>query len=279
MKMGSESDKLSFWEHLDVLRGMLLKAAFVTVAFGIVAFFFKDELFSVILAPKEDGFVTYRLLGGLSKWAVGDGMEGFSVSLINTGLASQFVIHMQVAMAAGLLCASPYVLYQLFRFVSPALYADERRYVVGVVGWGYLLFMLGVLVSYFLVFPLTFHFLGTYQVSAEVENMITLHSYISTLLMMCLSMGIVFEIPVLSWLFAKLGFLTSGFMRTYRKHAVVVILIVAAVITPTSDVVTLLFVSQPMWALYEVSIWIVRRGETATKGTIGEETPGERNEE
>jgi len=121
------------------------------------------------------------------------------------------------------------------------------------------MFMLGVLISYFLIFPLTFRFLGTYQVSEQVENMISLQSYISTLLMMCLAMGIVFEIPILSWLFAKLGFISADFMRRYRRHAVVIILIVAAIITPTSDVFTLLLVSLPMWLLYEVSILIVKR--------------------
>ena len=150
-------------------------------------------------------------------------------------------------------------MYQLFRFVSPALYANERKYVVRVVGYGYFMFMVGVLISYFLIFPLTFRFLGTYQVSDQVENMISLQSYISTLLMMSLAMGIVFEIPILSWLFAKLGFISADFMRRYRRHAVVIILVMAAIITPTSDVFTLLLVSLPMWLLYEVSIWIVKR--------------------
>jgi twin arginine-targeting protein translocase tatC len=147
----------------------------------------------------------------------------------------------------------------LFRFVSPALYACERKYAVRIVGGGYAMFLMGVAVSYFLIFPLTFRFLGTYQVSGEVENMIVLQSYISTLVLMCLTMGIVFEIPILSWLFAKLGFLTADFMRRYRKHAIVIILIVAAVITPTSDVFTLSLVTLPMWVLYEASILVVNR--------------------
>ena len=121
------------------------------------------------------------------------------------------------------------------------------------------MFLMGVAVSYFLIFPLTFRFLGTYQVSGEVENMIVLQSYISTLVLMCLTMGIVFEIPILSWLFAKLGFLTADFMRRDRKHAIVIILIVAAVITPTSDVFTLSLVTLPMWVLYEASILVVNR--------------------
>lgn len=259
MEQASESEKQSFWDHLDILRASLVKIAAVTAVFAVVAFFFKEALFSVILAPKDADFITYRWLYFFSGWVTEEQAQDFYVKLINTGLAQQFMIHMKVAMCTGVLCASPYILYQLFRFVSPALYANERKYVVRVVGYGYIMFMVGVLISYFLIFPLTFRFLGTYQVSDQVENMISLQSYISTLLMMSLAMGIVFEIPILSWLFAKLGFISADFMRRYRRHAVVIILVVAAIITPTSDVFTLLLVSLPMWLLYEVSIWIVKR--------------------
>ncbi|MFR5539401.1 MAG: twin-arginine translocase subunit TatC [Barnesiella sp.] len=256
--MMAAEHKQSFWDHLDVLRAAIVKIALVTVVFGVAAFFFKEELFSVVLAPKSDGFITYRLFNRIAAWS-GGLSESFSVRLINTGLAQQFIIHMKTALCAGVLCASPYILYQLFRFVSPALYENERRYVTRVVGGGYVMFGLGVLISYFLIFPLTFRFLGTYQVSGEVDNLITLDSYISTLVMMCLAMGLVFEIPMLSWLFAKLGFLSDGFMRRYRKHAIVIILVVAAIITPTSDVFTLSLVALPMWILYEVSILIVNK--------------------
>lgn len=259
MEQASEFEKQSFWDHLDILRASLVKIAAVTAVFAVVAFFFKEALFSVILAPKDADFITYRWLYFFSGWVTDEQAQDFYVKLINTGLAQQFMIHMKVAMCTGVLCASPYILYQLFRFVSPALYANERKYVVRVVGYGYIMFMVGVLISYFLIFPLTFRFLGTYQVSDQVENMISLQSYISTLLMMSLAMGIVFEIPILSWLFAKLGFISADFMRRYRRHAVVIILVVAAIITPTSDVFTLLLVSLPMWLLYEVSIWIVKR--------------------
>lgn len=252
-------DSMTFWEHLDVLRAAIVRIIVVVVLCGIVAFMFKDQLFAIVLAPKDAGFITYRLLFQLSS-LVGSNADGgdFFVQLVNTGLAQQFVIHVKTAMCFGVICSSPYIIYQLFRFVSPALYDNERRYVVRVVGFGYLMFLLGALVSYFLIFPLTFRFFGTYQVSGEVTNMITLDSYISTLMTMTLAMGIVFEIPILSWLFAKLGFLNSAFMRRYRKHAIVIILIVAAVITPTSDVFTLLVVSLPMYLLYEISIVLVR---------------------
>ena len=248
---------MTFWEHLDVLRVAIVKIIAISVVFGVVAFFFKEQLFDVILAPKQSDFITYRVFNMISSW-VGGGSEAFIVRLINTGLAQQFVIHMKTALCAGILCTSPYILYQLFRFVSPALYENERRYVMRVVGGGYAMFGIGVLVSYFLIFPLTFRFLGTYQVSRDVDNLITLDSYISTLMLMSLTMGLVFEIPILSWLFAKLGFLTDRFMRRYRKHAIIIILVVAAIITPTSDVFTLLLVACPMWLLYEMSILIVK---------------------
>ena len=256
--MTTETNTQSFWEHLDVLRTAIMKAVAVAVVFGIAALFFKEQLFNVVLAPKDDKFITYRLLNRIAAWA-GGSMDSFSIRLINTGLAQQFIIHMKTALCAGVLCASPYILYQLFRFVSPALYDNERKYVTRMVGGGYAMFSLGVLISYFLIFPLTFRFLGTYQVSGEVDNLISLNSYISTLVMMCLAMGIVFEIPILSWLFAKLGFLSAEFMRKYRKHAIVIILAVLAIITPTSDVFTLSLVALPMWILYEMSILIVKR--------------------
>lgn len=257
--MAVNTDKQSFWDHLDVLRAAIVKSLLVAVMFGLVAFFFKETLFSIILAPKDAGFITYRLLYSISGLITEADTPDFLVKLINTGLAEQFIIHMKAALCTGVLCASPYILYQLFRFMSPALYVNERKYVMRVAGGGYVMFVLGVLVSYFLIFPLTFRFLGTYQVSGDVENMIALQSYISTLMTMSLAMGFVFEIPILSWLFAKLGFLSAGFMRKYRKHAVVVILVVAAIITPTSDIFTLSLVALPMWLLYESSILLVDR--------------------
>lgn len=260
--MAAGTDKQSFWDHLDVLRAAIVKSLLVVVVFGVAAFCFKEELFAVILAPKDAGFITYRLLYSISGLVTDTEAPDFLVKLINTGLAEQFIIHMKTALCVGVLCASPYILYQLFRFVSPALYVNERKYVVRVVGGGYVMFLSGVLLSYFLIFPLTFRFLGTYQVSGEVENMIALQSYISTLMTMSLAIGLVFEMPILSWLFAKLGFLSADFMRKYRKHAIVGILVVAAIITPTSDVFTLSLVALPMWVLYEISILIVNRTNT-----------------
>ena len=254
----SKDEGLSFWDHLDVLRTIIIRIILVTVVCGIVAFLFKEELFAVVLAPRNPDFVTYRLLVRVSGLFGGDAPDNPVIQLMNTGLAEQFVIHMKTALCAGVLCASPYTLYQLFRFVSPALYANERRFALPIVVGGYVMFMLGVLISYYLIFPLTFRFLGTYQVSEDVVNMISLQSYMSTLTLMSISMGIVFEMPVVAWLMARMGLLTASFMNRYRRHAIVVILIVAAIITPTSDIFTLLMVSLPMWLLYEVSVCIVR---------------------
>ena len=254
--MSNKSESGTFWDHLDELRNVLLKIALVAMLCGIIAFVFKDFVFQIVFAPKNNDFITYKWfekIGGiLSEYR----NEGFTVSLINTGLAQQFVVHMKTAFCFGILCASPYILYQLFRFVSPALYEDERHYAVQVVGSGYLMFLIGVLVGYFLIFPLTFRFLGTYQVSDEVPNMISLDSYMSTLVLISISMGIVFELPVVSWLFAKMGLLSSWFMKKYRKHSIVAIMIIAAVITP-SDVFSLLAVALPMCLLYEASILLV----------------------
>ena len=242
------NEPLTFWDHLDVLRASLIRMAIAVVIFGIVAFCMKEALFSIVLAPCSSDFITYRLLGA----------EAFHIHLMNTGLTEQFMIHMRTAIYAGLLVASPYILYELFRFVSPGLYQNERHYAVWIVGAAYLMFIIGTLINYFVVFPLTVRFLGTYQVSPDVANMLTLQSYIDTLLGMSLVMGVVFELPVVCALMGRMGLLTDHFMAEYRRHAVVAILVVAAIITPTTDVFTLFIVALPIYLLYEVSIQIVR---------------------
>lgn len=226
-------EEQTFWTHLDELRSTILRIIFVTIVFAVVAFCFKEQLFIVALAPSD------------------------GIKLINTELTQQFVTHMKVSTWAGFFVASPYILYQLFRFVSPALYVDERKYVVRVAGGGYFLFLIGVLFNYYCVFPFTINFLGNYQVADSIDNTITLESYISMFLSMTLIMGLIFELPVVCWLFGKLGFLTSSFMSQYRRHAIVLILVIAAIITPTTDIFTLLIVSVPMWLLYELSILLV----------------------
>ena len=155
---------LTFWDHLDELRSVIIRILVITMLAAIVAFCLKDELFAIVLAPRTSDFITYRLMG----------VEPFSIHLMNTGLTEQFMIHMKTAFMAGVLVASPYIIYQLFHFVSPALYDNERRYATLLVGSGYLMFVLGTLLNYFIIFPLTVKFLGTYQVSDDVANMLTI---------------------------------------------------------------------------------------------------------
>ena len=240
---------MTFWDHLDELRSVIIRTVVVTVVAAAVAFCLKEQLFEVVLAPRTSDFITYKLLG----------VEPFSIHLMNTGLTEQFMIHLKTAMYAGVLVALPYIVYLLFRFVSPALYDNERKYATLLCTSGYLMFMLGTLLNYFLIFPLTVKFLGTYQVSPDVANMLTLQSYMDTLLMMNLVMGIVFELPVVSWILGKMGLVNAKMMSAMRRHAIVAILIIAAIITPTTDAFTLFIVALPIWLLYEVSILIVKR--------------------
>ena len=231
------------------MRSVIIHTLIAIGLFAVVAFVLKDELFSVVLAPRTSDFVSYRLLG----------VEPFSLHLMNTGLTEQFMVHMRVAIYAGVLFASPYVLYELFCFVSPGLYQNERRAAIRIVGSAYVMFMLGTLVCYFIVFPLTVRFLGTYQVSADVDNMLTIQSYVDTLISMSLVLGVVFELPVVCAILSRMGFINRSMMTRYRKHAVVTILVIAAIITPTTDAFTLIVVALPIWLLYEISILLVRK--------------------
>ena len=244
----SETTTMTFWDHLDELRSVIIRSVVVTVVAAAVAFCLKEQLFEIVLAPRTSDFITYRLLG----------VEPFSIHLMNTGLTEQFMIHLKTAMYAGVLLALPYIVYLLFHFVSPALYDNERKYATLLCTSGYLMFMLGTLLNYFLIFPLTVKFLGTYQVSADVANMLTLQSYMDTLLMMNLVMGIIFELPVVSWILGRMGLVNAKMMRSMRRHAVVAILVIAAIITPTTDAFTLFIVALPIWLLYELSILVVK---------------------
>lgn len=242
----------SFWDHLDELRTCLIRIIIVVLAGAIVAFAMKTEVFSIVLAPTKSEFITYRWFSQFGEIA------DFNLNLINTQLTSQFSVHMQVSIMIGIICVCPYILYSIFAFVSPALYENERKYARLLVVAGYIMFMIGVALCYFLIFPLTIRFLGNYHVSDDVANIITLSSYIDTLTMLTLMLGIVFELPILCMLLGKMGILTADFMKEYRRHAIVIILIVAAIITPTTDVMTLMLVTLPIYLLYEISILAVK---------------------
>ena len=182
--------------------------------------------------------------------------DEFRVDLIATDLSSQFMTHITTSVYLGLLGTSPYILYELFRFVSPALYDNEKKYSVQVVVIVYILFILGVLMSYYILFPISFRFLGTYSVAEKIHSTITIDSYISTFTTLTLLMGVVFQLPIVSFFLGKMGLLTSKILRQYRKHSLIIIMLVAAIITPP-DLITLILVTIPLYLLYEVSIWVV----------------------
>lgn len=256
----NKAQEMTFWDHLDELRKIFFRMAIIVVLLMIVAFLYKDTVFDLILAPRNSDFILYQWIDRLGIWINQPAIqvEPFDVELINIELASQFFIHMSTSFYVGILLASPYILYEIYRFVSPALYEKERKISVKVILSASLLFLTGVLLNYFLIFPLSFRFLATYQVSELIANKISLSSYINTFLALSVMLGATFEIPVLSYFFAKLGSITADFLKKYRRQAIVVILVVAAIITPTTDIFTLLLVSIPMYALYELSIGVVK---------------------
>ncbi len=213
----------------------------------------------MVLAPSHSTFVTYRLLDRIVRDST------FSMELINVELAQQFMIHLKISFWVGIFLVSPYILYSLMQYLAPALYAHEASRLRQALLFGFLMFIIGVATNYLVIFPFTLRFLVTYQVSVDVANHITLTSYISTLLMLSLCMGVVFEMPVVCWLLAKMGLLHSPMMKSYRRHAIVVILCIAAVITPSGDAFTLCVVSLPIYLLYELSIIIVSHADNANQ--------------
>lgn len=259
--MASDNEKLTFWDHLEVLRGVIFRiliAAFVTF---IAVFCIKEPLFRLVMAPSQSDFILYRTIAQIASGmgVDADSLQNFEIEIFNTKLTAQFMIHMKMAFYCGLIAVLPYTLYLLFGFISPALYQHEKRESRKVVVWSYILFMTGIALDYVLIFPLAFRFLGTYQVSPDIPNVIDLDSYINLLVTLTLMMGVLFELPILAWFLARLGIVNADFMKKYRKHAVMVILVIAAIITPTTDVFTLTIVTLPIYLLYEASIGIVSR--------------------
>ena len=249
---------LTFGGHLEVFRQMLFRILGVAGIVAVIVFCFKDITWSILMAPSEWDFCTYRWLEtAMQTIGINFHFEEFHVEMIATDLSSQFMTHITTAVYLGLLGASPYILYELFRFISPALYENERKYSVQVAGIIYVLFLLGVLMSYFVLFPISFRFLGTYSVSAKVVSNITLDSYVSTFVSLTLVMGVVFQLPVIAFFLGKMGIITSKILARYRKHSLIVIMLIAAIITPP-DLMTLILVTIPLFLLYEVSIRVVK---------------------
>lgn len=249
---------LTFGGHLEVLRRMLFRVIAVAGALAVVLFCFKDTTWSWLLAPSEYSFITYRWIESMASAAGFDfHFEQFHVDLIATDLSSQFMTHITTSVYLGLLGSSPYILYELFRFISPALYENEKKYSVQIVVIVYVLFILGVMMSYYVLFPISFRFLGTYSVAEKIHSTITLDSYVSTFTTLTLLMGIVFQLPVIVFALTKLGFVNSVLLAKYRKHALILIMLVAAIITPP-DLMTLTLVTIPLYILYEASIRVAK---------------------
>ncbi len=259
--------EMTFWEHLDALRGHLFRSALAILGFAILAFLNREIIFDkIILAPKESSFITNQILCKLGKWIHVDGLciGDYNIEIINLNLSGQFSSHMSISFFSGLILASPYVIWEIWRFLKPALYEKERRHSRGAVLAMSLLFIIGVLFSYFLIVPLTLNFFGTYSISNMVVNQISLASYISTVVSVTFSLGVVFELPVFVYFLSKVGIITPDFLKRSRKYMIILIITIAAIITPP-DIISQILVSIPLLALYELSIVISAKTSRTNK--------------
>ena len=252
---------MSFLDHLEVLRWHLVRIAIALILFSILAFLFKSFVFdTIVLAPVFDSFLTYQLFCKLSYFlGLGDKIcfESISFQLINITMAGQFTMHFIVSLVSGVILAFPYILFEVWRFIKPALAKNEKNYARGIVFWGSVLFITGVAFGYYLITPLSVQFLGGYRVSELVNNQISLRSYISTVTTITLACGLVFQLPIIVYFLSKLGLITPKLMKTYRRHAIVAVLLLSAIITPP-DISSQILVAIPLLFLYEISIWISR---------------------
>ncbi|NCO56503.1 MAG: twin-arginine translocase subunit TatC [Bacteroidetes bacterium CG_4_10_14_3_um_filter_31_20] len=258
----------TFWGHLDVLRKYLFRSVIAIFVFAIIAFLYKDFIFNtIILLPSDTKFITYRAFCKIGTLLNFDGLcfRPFKLNLINTELGGQFRYHLMISAITGIIAAFPFIAWQLWLFIKPALKEKELKSSKGIILYISSLFFIGVLFGYFLVAPLTINFLATYELSSNINNLISISSYISILTILTLSMGIVFELPVLIYFLTKIDLLSSSFLRKYRKHAIVVIAILAAFITPSGDMFSMLLVGFPIWGLFEISIFVSKKVEKNRK--------------
>lgn len=258
----NDSNEMSFWDHLEDLRWTLLRSIIALVVFAIIGFLFMPFLFDkVIMAPCTSDFFLYKYLCKISSYTslLPDFCDdNFKVEIINIKLASQFFTHMSSSFWLALLLTFPYLLFEIWKFISPALYENEKSSMRWVFLFGTFMFFIGCLVGYSLVFPMTLRFLATYQLSETITNQISLDSYMSNFLMLVFVMGVVFELPLVSWLLSKLGILNRSFFKQYRRYAIVILLVAAAIITPSSDPFTLSVVFFPLYFLWELSALFVK---------------------
>lgn len=249
---------MSFWDHLEVLRWALFRSACVLAVIMVGTFIAMPYIFDrFILAPTSNDFFTYRWLNAIGKGFVKLSPD-FDVQIININVASQFMTHISTSVSMAAVIAFPYFIWEVWKFIEPALFEDEVKHLRPAFLGGTLMFYIGCAIGYVLVFPFTFRFLVEYNLSPNITNQINLQSYIDNFTMLILVMGIVFEMPLLAWLLSLFGILKKNFLREYKKHAIVVLLISAAIITPSGDPFTLMLVFIPLYVLYELSILVVK---------------------
>ena len=262
---GSE-EEMSFWDHLEVFRWTIFRIAIALVLLMVGCFIAMPHIFdSVVLGPTTSDFFIYKLLSGIGHGHGGALMPDFGndyhVDIININVATQFLTHITTSFWFALVLVFPYLIFELWKFIRPALYEKEKVGVRSAFIFGTVLFFIGCAVGYCVVFPITFRFLTQYQVAETIANQISLNSYMTNFLTMVFIMGLVFEMPMLAWILSKLGVLKKSFLKQYRRHAVVVLLVLAALITPSGDPFTLSIVFLPLYLLYEVSILVVKDRE------------------
>lgn len=257
-----EGAEMSFLDHLEELRWRLIRSAAAILVFAIVAFSFKRILFDVVIfGPRSADFPTYRFFCAVSHWLGLDDslcLSEMPFTLQNIAMSGQFTTHLITSFVAGLVLAFPYIIWEMWRFLKPGLKQQEREAARGMVFYSSLLFMSGVLFGYYLIAPLSVQFLGGYQISPTVANQIHLSSYISTVTSVTLAAGVVFQLPILIYFLTRMGLVTPAILKSYRRHAIVGVLILSAIITPP-DITSQILVSLPIMLLYEISIAISRR--------------------
>jgi sec-independent protein translocase protein TatC len=257
------SDELSFWDHLDELRSVLFRTLGVLAVLSVGFFILMPHIFdTVIMGPCFGDFITYQWFctaASLVNTPSDFCDPTFVINIINIELTTPFMVHIQTSFVLAVLLAFPYLLFEIWRFIRPALYEAERRNLSGAFLLGAVLFYCGVAMSYYFIFPITLRFLAGYEVSQLVSNQLSLQSYMSTFTGMNLVLGITFEMPMLAMILSKFGLVTRGFFRKYRRHAIVGLVFIAAVITPTGDPFTLTLVSVPLYLLYELSALLVKK--------------------
>jgi len=250
--------EMSFFDHLEALRWHLIRSALAIVVFTILAFSFYSWIYdNIIMAPSKGSFWTFRMMCDLGKFLHRDMCPGDpNIKLINTEMAGQFTLQIDSSLMIGLVLGIPYLLYEIWLFVKPALHEKEKKAASGFVFYASILFMCGVLFGYFVITPVSLNFLAGYTVSSSIQNLFSIDSYISSVSTLTIATGLVFELPILVYILANLGVLTPKFMKESRRYAIVIILIVAAVVTPTPDMLTMTVVAIPLFLLYELSIGV-----------------------